>query len=288
MKARVLRALGLTGCGLMLGICIGSGAIGWQNNPAVELEARRPVTAAALHRPHSGGPRTAQDSSDETADESGSVESGWVLKAIRRGDPGRREVALTFDDGPHPPFTQRLLDLLKRLDLHVTFFVVGRKVDQAPELLRRMIREGHEVENHTYHHFNLKVAPIELTESEIRLNNDAIRRACGRIPLFFRPSGGQFNSAVEDATQRHHMVMALWTDDPGDYDDRLGSARVEDRLLTHVRPGAIILLHDGMEQTFAMLPDFVARMRHDGYKFLTMSELAQRLEDVHRAHRELR
>ncbi len=101
----------------------------------------------------------------------------------------RKEVALTFDDGPHPPFTERLLDLLKQLNVQATFFVVGRKVDAAPEILARMVAEKHEVANHTYHHVNLKTLPYGLVENEIRLDNDAIRRACGQGAAVFPPAG---------------------------------------------------------------------------------------------------
>lgn len=208
------------------------------------------------------------------------IQAGKFLRSGRLlwGDPNFKEVALTFDDGPHPPFTPGFLDLLRQLKVHATFFVVGRKVDQDPALLRRIVQEGHEIANHTYHHFNLKTVPAELVESEMRLDNDAIRRASGQTPQFFRPSGGQFNADVVLAAQRLGMTMALWTDDPGDYDPELGSAVIETRLLRHVRPGAVILLHDGMPQTEAMLPDFVNRLRGEGYRFVTLSEMVQRIQ----------
>ena len=132
--------------------------------------------------------------------------NGLPVVQLVRGDIRRKEVALTFDDGPHPPFTGRLLDLLKQFNVHATFFVVGRKVDAAPEVLTRMIEEGHEVANHTYHHVNLKTLPPGLVENEIRLDNDAIRRACGRQPLFFRPPGGQRNGEVLDIAYRLGMT----------------------------------------------------------------------------------
>ena len=210
---------------------------------------------------------------------------GFYFAKLQRGDPNRKEIALTFDDGPHPAFTQNLLDLLKQLNLHVTFFLVGEKVDQAPYLLSRMLQEGHDVANHTYHHVNLKKIPGELAENEIRLDNDAIRRADGQQPLFFRPPGGQYNAEVVRAAEKLKMVTVLWTDDPGDYASP-GAEVIEDRLLKHVRPGAVILLHDGMEQTYSILPDFVARMRSEGYKFVTLTEMAHHLEATHLAHRE--
>ena len=207
----------------------------------------------------------------------GDKQHGLSVVQLVRGDENRKEIALTFDDGPHPPFTERLLDLLKQLDVKATFFVVGRKVDAAPEILARMVAEKHDVANHTYHHVNLKTLPYGLVENEIRLDNDAIRRACGVEPLFFRPPGGQRNGEVVEIAHRLGMSTILWTDDPADY-AKPGANVIEQKVLQHVRPGATILLHDGIEQTFHMLPDLVAHLRQQGYKFVTISEMVQHLE----------
>jgi peptidoglycan/xylan/chitin deacetylase (PgdA/CDA1 family) len=212
-------------------------------------------------------------------------QQGIAFAKLQRGNTGRKEIALTFDDGPHPSFTPKLLDLLKQLNVHATFFMVGEKVDQAPYLLPRMLQEGHDIANHTYHHVNLKKIPSELVDNEIRLANDAIRRASGQEPTFFRPPGGQYNADVIDDAEKLKMITVLWTDDPGDYASP-GAEVIEDRLLKHVRPGAVILLHDGMEQTYSILPDFVAKMRSEGYKFVTLTEMARHLEATHLAHRE--
>ncbi len=208
---------------------------------------------------------------------------GLSLVQLVRGDIRRKEIALTFDDGPHPLFTGRLLDLLKQLNVRATFFVVGRKVDDAPDMLARMVQEGHEVGNHTFHHVNLKTLPPGLVENEIRLDNDAIRRACGREPLYFRPPGGQRSGEVLEIAHRLNMATILWTDDPADYANP-GADVIEQRLLTHIKPGATILLHDGVEQTYQMLPDMVARLRQQGYKFVTVSEMVQHLEAARPGH----
>jgi len=200
-----------------------------------------------------------------------------------RGDTRRKEVALTFDDGPHPPFTYKLLDLLKSLNVKATFFVVGFKVEDDPEVLQRMVAEGHEVANHTYHHPNLKLLPAGLIESEIRLNNDTIRRACGKEPVCFRPPGGQRSDEVLEIAHRLGMSTILWTDDPADYANP-GSEVIEQKLLNHVKPGATILLHDGIEQTFQMLPNLVARLRQQGYHFVTVTEMIQHLESSRTGH----
>lgn len=204
---------------------------------------------------------------------------GGKLAAIIRGNPARKEIALTFDDGPHPWFTLRLLGLLKELHVPATFFVVGWKVDQAPWVLSRMLEDGNEIGNHTYHHFDLKLAPPDLTATEIDSCNDAVWRACGVVPRFFRPSGGQYDPDVLRKAAAQHMVTVLWTDDPADYENPPASL-IEDRLLHHVSPGAIILLHDGIEGTYDMLPDFVMHMRREGYTFVTLSEMISHLEHV--------
>ncbi len=204
-------------------------------------------------------------------------QQGLFLAKIMRGNPARREIALTFDDGPHPTFTPRLLDLLKALNVHATFFLVGKKVDQAPYLVARMAQEGHDVANHTYDHINLTKIPTELAENEIRLDNEAIYRACGIQPVFFRPPGGQYDAETVRLAEQLHMITVFWTDDPADYTSP-GESVIEERLLPHIRNGAIILLHDGIEQTFDLLPDLVARLRQEGYHFVTLSEMAQRRE----------
>jgi peptidoglycan/xylan/chitin deacetylase (PgdA/CDA1 family) len=210
-------------------------------------------------------------------------QQGIVLAKIIRGNPDRREIALTFDDGPHPTFTPRLLDLLKALNVHATFFLVGKKVDQAPYLVARMVREGHDVGNHTYDHVNLTRIPQGLVENEIRLDNDAIYRACGIEPIFFRPPGGQYDPETVRIAQGLHMTTVFWTDDPADYLSP-GESVIEERLLPHIRNGAIILLHDGIEQTWDLLPDLVARLRREGYHFVTLSEMAQHREMISLAH----
>lgn len=207
---------------------------------------------------------------------------GRVVK-VWRGDPSRKEVALTFDDGPHPAYTVRLLDLLQELHVKATFFVVGKKVDEAPSLLLRMVQDGHEVANHTYHHLNLDGASEDLVMAEIRLGAKAIHRACGVEPISFRPPGGHHNANVLLGAEKLNLRTFLWSDDPADFANP-GADVIEKRLLGHVSNGALILLHDGIEQTLDILPDLIARLRRDGYRFVTVTELAQHLEASERVH----
>ncbi len=206
-----------------------------------------------------------------------------VIK-LWRGDPAGKEIALTFDDGPHPAATVRLLDLLREQHVKATFFVVGKKVDEAPWLLPRMLAEGHEVANHTYHHINLDNAPEAVVMSEIKLGADAIQRACGLRTFSFRPPGGHHNDNVLSGAEKMGVRTFLWSDDPADFANP-GAEVLEQRLIGKVSGGALVLLHDGIEQTMDILPDLIARLRKDGYKFVTVSQLASHLEAAAAAHK---
>ncbi len=199
-----------------------------------------------------------------------------VIK-LWRGDANSKEIALTFDDGPHPAATVRLLDLLRELHVKATFFVVGKKVDEAPWILPRMLVEGHEVANHTYHHINLDNASEDTVMKEIRLGADAIHRACGVTTYSFRPPGGHHNANVLSGAEKMNVRTFLWSDDPADFANP-GADVLEKRLIGKVTGGALVLLHDGIEQTMEILPELIERLRRDGYRFVTVSELAAHLE----------
>lgn len=209
---------------------------------------------------------------------------GGHLVSLWRGDKARREVALTFDDGPHPAFTVRLLALLKQEHVKATFFLVGKKVDESPPTVAQIARAGHEVANHTYHHVNLdKLTPAQ-AEAEIRQANEAIKRACGIKPVSFRPPGGHHSEIVYQAAAKQGMRTVFWTDDPGDF-SKPAPEVIMARTLKDLDNGSDILLHDGIEQTLQMLPDLIARLRRDGYQFVTISEMAQHLESAQRGKR---
>jgi len=199
---------------------------------------------------------------------------GITFAKLVRGNPRRKEIALTFDDGPHRAFTPRLLDLLRRLRVPATFFVVGKMVDAAPDLVRREAAEGHEVETHTYHHLRLPTLTEPRILQELRLGAAAIERALGRPPELFRPPGGEYDDRVVDVARQLGYTMVLWTDDPGDYAKPGASAEL-DRLLCNVSNGGIILLHDGVEVTLRILPLLVARLRSQGYRFVLCSDMLE-------------
>lgn len=210
----------------------------------------------------------------QNAQEEEAREKGMFLSVLAHGDPRMKEVALTFDDGPHPLWTPRLLELLKTLNVRATFFLVGKMVDRYPALAMREVAEGHEIANHTYNHPNLtKLSPAQV-QDELRRGADAIKRAVGYAPVFFRPPGGQYNVATLQIAHAMKLTPVLWTANSKDFLHPTPEV-VEQRLLAAPAGGGILLCHDGIEETMRILPDLVSRLRAKGYNFVTISELAQ-------------
>jgi peptidoglycan/xylan/chitin deacetylase (PgdA/CDA1 family) len=197
--------------------------------------------------------------------------NGRDLKVISRTyEP--RTIALTFDDGPHGAKTLALLKVLKDLDVKATFFLVGKMVDRNPTMARLEVALGHEVGNHTYHHFNLdRLRDHQIAREYIGCSN-SIWRATGQRPIFCRPPGGRFDTDVVEIAAKQRMWTVLWTDHPGDFARPDPNVLVE-RVDRQMRGGGILLLHDGIPQTVEVLPELVRELRKRGYRFVTCSEL---------------
>ena len=191
---------------------------------------------------------------------------------VLRGNPLRREIALTIDDGPHPTYTPRLLQILKENGVPATFFVVGEKAEEYPDLIRAEVAEGSAVGNHTYDHVSLVKIPPEYIDTEIEACGEVLKKITGRSPHLFRPPGGQYNLAVSEAAEALGYKIILYSDDPGDYADP-GTGVIESRTLDTISNGGIILLHDGSAQTLVILPQIIQRLKARGFKFVTVDDL---------------
>ena len=199
---------------------------------------------------------------------------GLYYRKLFRGNPAVRDVALTFDDGPHPRFTPQLLALLARYHIKATFFVVGKQAERFPELLRAEAAAGHVIGNHTYHHVNLTRLPPAQVMTEWLACNDVIKAATGKSPTLCRPPGGDYNNTVITAAMACNLTTVLWTDDPSDY-RRPGTIVIARRALDTVKNGAIILLHDGVQQTMDALPHIIDNLQRRGFRFVTVDELVK-------------
>jgi peptidoglycan/xylan/chitin deacetylase (PgdA/CDA1 family)/Flp pilus assembly protein TadD len=197
--------------------------------------------------------------------------------ALWRGGTREKLVALTFDDGPHPTRTPPLLEALRTLRVPSTFFVVGKRAEESPELLRQMIRDGHEIGNHSYSHPNLTYLTPVAVQRELCRTSVIVRDATGRRPVFYRPPGGNFNGATADAAASLGMAGGYWTVDAYKFENAPFTPTALARfVLQKVRPGAILLMHNAPDNTIAALPEIVAGLRAQGYTPVTMSELLRR------------
>jgi peptidoglycan/xylan/chitin deacetylase (PgdA/CDA1 family) len=200
---------------------------------------------------------------------------GLRYHTLMRGNPAKRQIALTFDDGPHPGYTLKLLDILKRYGAKATFFVVGEKAEQSPDLVKAELAAGHDIGNHTYHHVNLTKIPNDHVATEIKACGKVVQAITGHAPHLFRPPGGDYDRQVAEVAEALGYTMVLWTDDPGDYASP-GSKVIESRVVDRIGNGGIILMHDGVQQTLDILPQMLERLTQRGYQFVTIDQMMGR------------
>lgn len=214
------------------------------------------------------------------------IPTSYVIE--RTGDhPGM--IALTFDDGPDPEWTPAILDILKRENVPATFFVIGKNGDAYPDLLRRIVNEGHEVGNHTFTHPNLGEVPNRLVDLELNATQRLIESITGRSTVLFRPP--YFGDAeadkpgeVEPAIRAKDLgyVMVGVRIDPGDWKPGVTSGQIVQNTVERALDkdpetrGQIVLLHDSggdRAATIAALPQLIHELRARGFKFVPVSEL---------------
>jgi peptidoglycan-N-acetylmuramic acid deacetylase len=195
--------------------------------------------------------------------------------AIRAGDPASMKIALTFDDGPHPKKTDRFLELLKKNDIHATFFVIGENVSYYPEPLKRAAALGHEIGNHTYHHTLLSKLNEKEAEKEIRMTEEIILQTIGIRPHLFRPPEGAYTqSALQTADDfRYHVVF--WTVDSRDWEN-ISAEKIVQNVEESIHGGSILLFHEYTgKNSLEALEMLIPKLKEKGYEFVTVSELLQ-------------
>ncbi len=182
-------------------------------------------------------------------------------------------IAITFDDGPHPQNTPRLLDILRARNVKATFYVIGRSVDLYPQIVRRTVAEGHEVGNHTHTHRLMSKLGDSEVRSELVRCRDAVRRAAGVDMRTMRPPyGGLLQRQRQLVHAEFGYPTILWSVDPLDW-KRPGPGVVTSRILAATNPGAIVLAHDLHSQTVDAMPATIDGLLRRGFKFVTVSQL---------------
>ena len=192
-----------------------------------------------------------------------------------RGDNRVPLVALTFDDGPNPRYTPQILDVLRAHHAAATFFVVGKNVERYPEVVLRAAKEGHVIGNHSYSHTALTFRRAESVGEEIGQTEALVIAATGRPPTLFRPPYGFRNPMVLRTAHGLGYRVVTWSVTASDWKS-IGAAAIARQVLDNLRPGSIVLFHDGdgdRSQTVASLPIILEELERRGFQTATVPEL---------------
>ncbi len=181
-----------------------------------------------------------------------------------------KAIALTFDDGPHPQYTPMLLDLLKRLDVKASFFLIGKHVEDYPQIVKRMVEEGHSVGLHSYaHNYSYGFKSSQGVLADLKQNKAAIKTATGVDVGLFRPPFGVTNPNIAKAVRQMGLISVAWS--LRTFDTKYSKNQVLLKL-SKTKPGDIILMHDHLENTCEIVEEFVNRTRNNGLKFVNLED----------------
>ena len=188
--------------------------------------------------------------------------------AVEAGVETRR-IALTFDDGPHPYYTDLLLDGLAERGVKVTFFLLGENIEGREDVIRRMSEEGHLIGNHTFYHVDINSLSMEEACAEIRNTSEAIRAITGQQVEYVRPPYGNWNKELECQVM---MIPVFWTLDTLDWKVK-NTDRIVREVLEDVEENDVILMHDSYRTTVEAALRIVDELQKKGYEFVTADEL---------------
>lgn len=180
-----------------------------------------------------------------------------------------RKIALTFDDGPHPYYTEQLLDGLKERNVKATFFVLGKHAEEYPELVERMSKEGHLIGNHTYSHIQLSKRNSEAFKEELVKTSALIEELTGQEVQYVRPPYGTWDKKFEEEL---NMFPVLWNVDPLDWSSK-NVAGIVQKVKSKAKENSIILMHDEYKTTVTAALQIVDELKEEGYEFVTVEEI---------------
>jgi peptidoglycan/xylan/chitin deacetylase (PgdA/CDA1 family) len=205
----------------------------------------------------------------------------WQLfgETFSRLDTDERVVALTFDDGPSPRWTEAVLEMLHREGVRGTFFLIGESVDEHPELARAIVQAGHEVGNHSYSHKRMVLHSPGFVRTEVERTDAALRRAGWQGQILFRSPFCKKLVVLPHYLARNGRVNVFWDVEADSGDAARDASRMVSRVLSQTKAGSVILMHvmyDARAASREALPSIVRGLRVRGFEFVTLSELMRR------------
>ena len=189
-------------------------------------------------------------------------------------------VALTFDDGPYPPYTQQILDVLRESGVPATFFLIGKNAQKHPELVAKIASEGHQIGNHTYSHMDLLKLDRAQIAVEVDKTQQVVAAITGHAPYIVRPPHGFRDAVVMDVMAEKQLQVVEWSVMCRDWTNP-GVETITSRAVGNVKNGSIILLHDGdglaatdsRAQTVEATRRIISELKSKGYRFVTVDEI---------------
>src|ERR1700686_2467463 len=207
----------------------------------------------------------------------------WYGRTFIGLQPGSKQLALTYDDGPNDPHTQRLLDVLARHKVHATFFLIGRYVQQRPDIVRELVKAGHVVGNHTFAHPLLIFQSAQELRSQLDKCDRALTDAVGEHSNLIRPPFGGRRPAVLRIARRMGLEPIMWNVTGYDW-NATAAEPIEQKVASQVQGGNVILLHDGRHREFGANRSYtvtatdrlIPRYKSEGYEFVTIPEMMRK------------
>lgn len=208
----------------------------------------------------------------------GAVEAVWLAdseennrkgQAVQQSSFEEKTIALTFDDGPHPIYTPKLLDGLRERGVRVTFFLIGQNIDGNEDIIRQMKEDGHLIGNHSQNHMQLTKEQSQEACDQITRTNEKIKSITGKQPEYVRPPYGSWSEELECIVP---MRVVLWNVDPLDWKIQ-NTSRIVRHIVSHVEDGSIILLHDVYDTSVDAALEVIDTLSKEGYNFVTVDEL---------------
>ena len=204
----------------------------------------------------------------------------WYGRTLTSGIRGSKQIALTYDDGPNDPHTLKLLDVLAKHNVRATFFMIGRYVQQRPDLARAVAQAGHVIGNHTFTHPLLIFKSEAQTRTELIDCHKALDSAIGKHSNLFRPPFGGRRPATLRIAQKLGLQTAMWNVTGYDWNTPPATV-IEKKIARQMRGGDVILLHDGghrawgadRAQTVTATDNLIRRYKDEGYEFATVPQI---------------
>ncbi len=211
-----------------------------------------------------GGVRNRQTQTVQTGEiGQADVSAGTAIKGEKK------KIALTFDDGPHPVYTEEMLELLDKYEVPATFFLLGTQVEQYGDVVKEIADDRHLIGNHTYHHVQITTLPKEKAYEEIQKTSELIEELTGNGTEYVRPPFGSWNEGLEEEL---NLIPVMWTIDTLDWT----TANVEEivnRVVKSAKENDIILMHDSYESTVQATERIIKLLEADGFEFVTVDEV---------------